>query len=93
MGPQTLRDAIVMPIDIAADPLSHSENGSVRQNLYILRLIDLRYRILPADKLLDDSKDPYLTLRESYLQNREYDVYDGEPPVDDEFFDEFLDEE
>lgn len=93
MGPQTLRDAIVMPIDIAADPLSHYENGSVRQNLYILRLIDLRYRLLPADKLLDDSKDPYLTLRESYLQNREYDVYDGEPPVDDEFFDEFLDEE
>ncbi|MCP5093137.1 MAG: VacJ family lipoprotein, partial [Gammaproteobacteria bacterium] len=31
--------------------------------------------------------------RESYLQNREYRIYDGNPPEDDEFFDEFLDEE
>ncbi len=93
LGPQTLRDAIVLPIDIATDPLFQYEKGSLRQNLYILRLIDLRYRVLPADKLLDDSSDPYLTLRESYQQNREFDIYDGDPPVDDEFFDEFLNEE
>jgi phospholipid-binding lipoprotein MlaA len=93
LGPQTLRDAIVLPVDIATDPLFQYEKGSVRQNLYILRLIDLRYRVLATDKLLDDSKDRYLTLRESYLQNRKFEVYDGDPPVDDEFFDEFLDEE
>lgn len=93
LGPQTLRDAIIMPVDIAADPLFHHEKGSLRENLIILRLIDLRHRLLTADKLLDDSKDPYLTLRESFLQNREYEVYDGDPPVDDEFFDEFLEDE
>lgn len=93
LGPQTLRDAIMLPVDIAFDPLFQYEKGSLRQNLYILRLIDLRYRVLPADQLLEDSKDPYLTLRESYQQNREYEIYDGDPPVDDEFFDEFLDEE
>jgi len=48
---------------------------------------------LTADKLLEGSKDRYLTVRESYLQNREYEVYDGDPPVDDDFFDEFLEEE
>jgi phospholipid-binding lipoprotein MlaA len=93
LGPQTLRDAVMLPIDIAVDPLFHYEKGSLRQNLYILRLIDLRYRVLPADKLLEESKDPYLTLRESFLQNREYEIYDGEPPVDDDFFDEFMDDE
>ena len=93
LGPRTLRDAVFLPLDILADPLVHYENTSVRDKLYGIGIIDLRYRLLAAEKLLQDSKDPYLTVRESYLQNREYQVYDGEPPEDDEFFDEFLDEE
>jgi len=93
LGPQTLRDAVLMPIDIVANPLVHYDNTSVRDKLYILRFIDLRYRLLTAEKFLEDSKDPYVTLRESYLQNREYEVYDGDPPVDDDFFDEFFEED
>ena len=93
LGPQTLRDAILLPVDIVVDPLYQYDNTSVRDKLYILRLIDLRYRLLSTDKYLQDSKDPYVTTRESYLQNREYEVYDGDPPIDDEFFDEFFEEE
>jgi len=93
LGPQTLRDAILLPIDIVVDPLFQYNNSSVRDKLYILRLIDLRYRLLTAEKFLEDSKDRYVTTRESYLQNREYEVYDGDPPVDDDFFDEFLEED
>lgn len=93
LGPQTLRDAILLPVDIIVDPLYQYENASVRDKLYVLRLIDLRYLLLPADKFLEDSRDPYVTLRESFLQNLEYEIYDGDPPVDDEFFDEFLDEQ
>ena len=93
LGPQTLRDAILLPVDIVVDPLFHYNNTSVRDKLYGVRLIDLRYRLLTADKFLDDSKDKYVTMRESYLQNREYEVYDGDPPEDDDFFDEFLEED
>jgi len=93
LGPQTLRDAIMLPANIIVDPLYHYDNTSVRDKLYILGLIDLRYRLLPASKILDESKDPYVTTRESFLQNREYEVYDGDPPLDDDFFDEFLEEE
>jgi phospholipid-binding lipoprotein MlaA len=93
LGPKTLRDALLSPLDIAADPLYQYDVASVRDRLYVLRLVDLRYRLLVADKLLDDSKDPYVTARESYLQNREYEIYDGDPPEDDDFFDEFLEEE
>ncbi len=92
LGPATLADALFLPLDIAADPLYHYDNSSVRDKLYVLRLIDARARLLKADKLLDASKDPYITLRESYLQNREYEVYDGNPPDDDAFLDEFLDD-
>jgi phospholipid-binding lipoprotein MlaA len=93
LGPKTLRDAIFTPLDILADPLFHYRNSSVRDPLYGLRLIDLRYRLFRAEKLLENSKDRYVTVRESYLQNREYEVFDGEPPEDDDFFDDFLDDE
>ena len=93
LGPHTLRDAVFLPIDIVVDPLYQYNNTSVRDKLYVLRLIDLRYRLLAADKFLEDSKDQYVTTRESYLQNREYEVYDGDPPEDDDFFDDYLEED
>ncbi len=83
----------MMPFDFAADPLYHYDVTSVRDKLVVLRIVDLRARLLVAEKLLEDSKDRYVTVRESYLQNREYEVYDGYPPEDDEFFDEFFDAE
>ena len=96
LGPNTLLDAASIPIDIASDPLYHYDNSSVRDKVYVLRLIDLRMRLLTAETLLEDSKDPYLTLRESYLQNRRFQVYDGSPPSTDEeddLFEEFFEEE
>ena len=96
LGPNTLLDAVSIPIDIRSDPLFHYDNSSVRDKIYVLRVIDLRMRLLTADKLLLDSKDPYLTVRESYLQNRRFQVYDGNPPSTEEeedLFDEFFEEE
>ena len=96
LGPNTLLDAVSTPVDILSDPLYHYENSSVRDKVYGLRLIDLRMRLLTADTLLEDSKDPYLTLRESYLQNRRFQVYDGNPPSTEEeedLFEEFFQEE
>ena len=94
LGPQTLRDAVLLPFDIAADPLYHYRNSSVRDRLYVLRLINLRANLLSLDELLKDSTDPYVTVRESFLQNREFEIFDGDPPTEeDEFFDEFLEED
>jgi phospholipid-binding lipoprotein MlaA len=96
LGPNTLLDAVSIPVDILSDPLTHYDNSSVRDKIYGLRLIDLRMRLLTAEALLKDSKDPYLTLRESYLQNRRFQIYDGNPPSteeDDDLFDEFFEEE
>ena len=93
LGPSTLRDALLTPLFIWSNPLYHYNNSSVRDKLYILRAIELRARLLPLESTLAESKDPYITLRESYLQNRQFEIYDGEPPEDDDFFEEFLDEE
>jgi phospholipid-binding lipoprotein MlaA len=95
MGPQTLRDLVLMPANIELDILHHVDESSVRDRVWVLRTIDLRHRVLSLEELLQESKDPYVTLRESYLQNREFEIYDGDPPVDDEdeFYDEFLEVE
>ncbi len=92
-GPHTLRDAFTLPLDILSNPLVHYDNTSVRDKLYVLLAIDIRSSFFLAERLLEDSKDPYLTIRESYLQNRRFQIYDGDPPEDEDFYDDFEDEE
>lgn len=93
LGPRTLRHAVAIPLNLWADPLWHYENRNVRNQLEFLRLVNARARLLTTlDTLLEDSRDPYVTIRESYLQNRRYEVYDGDPPIDDDFYDDFEDD-
>lgn len=93
LGPSTLRDAVLIPLNLLADPLFHYRNSSIRDKLYILRLIDVRQRLFRAEELLKGSQDRYISIREAYLQHRQYVIYDGDPPVDDDFYDDFLDED
>ncbi len=93
IGPRTLLSAVALPVDLLSDPLAYYNDTSVRDRVYVLRAIDLRARLLPAEMLIEDSQDPYIAIRESYLQNRLYEVHDGDPPEDEDFYDEFLDED
>ena len=63
--------------------------------MIILRYIDLRADLLPAERVLQEAAlDRYVFLREAYLQGRQNLVYDGNPPepeFDDALFsDEFF---
>lgn len=91
LGPYTLRDAFAIPANFYLDTLRQVDRSSIRDKLWALRFIDLRYRLLAAEALLEDSKDPYITLRESYLQNRRFVIFDGNPPLEDDFYDDFDD--
>lgn len=91
-GPNTLRDALALPLDFVADPLFHYENDRVRYALYALRMIDLRARFLGVESFVEDSFDRYIAIRESYLQHRRYEVYDGNPPMDEDFYDDYLED-
>ena len=93
LGPRTLRDATMIPLNFLGDALIYYENTSVRDKIYLVRLIDVRARLLPASAQIRAAYDPYIALREAYLQHRRYLIYDGDPPEDDDFYDEFLDEE
>lgn len=93
LGPNTLRDALATPLNIAADPLAWYSNRSVRDKIWALRFIDIRQSLFSAEALIQGSADRYLTVRESFLQRRNFLVHDGDPPVDEDFYDDFLDDE
>lgn len=92
MGPRTLRDAIAIPLIFLADPLYYYEDSSVRDKVYLLRAIDVRQRLLSREELIKDAYDPYIRIREAYLQHRRFEVHDGDPPEDEDLYEEFDDE-
>jgi len=92
IGPATLRDATMMPLNFAADPLFYLDHDRTRRTIYLVRAVDLRAQFFTAESLIEDSFDRYLTVRESYLQNRQYLIFDGNPPEDDDFYDDFYDD-
>jgi phospholipid-binding lipoprotein MlaA len=99
-GPNMASDAFALPVNYYSDLWTHYDNTSVRDKVWGVRFIDLRYRLLSADVILEESQDPYVTVREAFRQNRSFRVFDGNPPTDeeeefydDEMFDEFFEDE
>lgn len=92
-GPSSVRDGIGSYADFRTTPLTYYDNSSVRDKLRILELISLRASLLPLDKQLYGAADPYLFLRNSWVQNRNFKIFDGNPPEqnddDDDFGGEF----
>jgi phospholipid-binding lipoprotein MlaA len=97
LGPKTVRDTIGLVPDWYTQPIAYLDDRGVRWALAILFGIDKRADLLGASKVLEEAAlDPYACTRDAYLQKRRYDVYDGNPPAeDDEYFEDnaTLDEE
>lgn len=91
LGPRTLRHALMIPLNFAADPLTYLEDDRTRYTIYGIRAVDLRAELFTAESFVEDTFDRYLTIRESYLQHREFLIYDGDPPVDEDIYDDFED--
>ena len=80
-GPSTMRDNIGFAGDIVTDPFFSIETGTIYWGFVGLRIVDVRAdRLAVGDILLDAAVDPYVFLRDAYLQRRENLVYDGNPP-------------
>ena len=93
LGPRTLRDATMIPLNFYFDLGYHINDDATRWTIYGIRLVDVRARLFAAEALLEDSFDRYLAVREAYLQRRRYLIHDGDPPEDEDFYDDFYDEE
>ncbi len=84
LGSSTLRDTAAKPLDYWGDPVGHIEDVAWRNSLTVLRVVDTRAQFLRAGRLLEDAAlDKYSFTRDAFLQHRRSDVYDGNPPDDD----------
>ena len=60
----------------------------MRDKLLILWTIETRAALIGPDELVQDAFDPYLFIRDAYLQNRQFLINDGAKSTD-EFFEDF----
>jgi len=84
-GPTTLRDGTGTVVRYWLSPVGHIPDIAVRNSLYGIGYVDARAQALSAESVLDTAAlDRYRFLRNSYLKNRRYQVYDGKPPPEED---------
>lgn len=82
-GPSTFRDGTGRLADSYIHPVGRAIHGRNKWGLLIFRGIDQRARFLEQDGELEQAYDPYVLMRDVWLQNRQYQIYDGDPPMTD----------
>jgi phospholipid-binding lipoprotein MlaA len=90
LGPYTLRDVLGRSFYGYAHPVSWAVREHDQYIPLIVDLVSLRAELLPLQPDLDAAEDPYMLVRDVYLQRREFEIYDGDPPAPD--YDALLEE-
>lgn len=100
IGPSTNRDFVGFAGYFFLDPVTITLDNEGESGLALLRTgvdaLDTRVRLHDSLDELYKEDDPYVVMRSLYLQNRRYEIYDGDPPADEaeeNFFDDLEDEE
>lgn len=91
-GPSTLRDGVGLGVEFAVDPVPYVRDSVAAWHFsntveeFGLKALDLRSSLIDAgaDGALAASLDEYATVRSAYLQHRQSQIYDGNPPDDDD---------
>jgi phospholipid-binding lipoprotein MlaA len=89
-GPLTLRDTLGRSVYGVYHPVSYVAREDEIYWPMVTDIIQTRARFLEQDQVILESYDPYVMVRDTWLQNREYRIYDGDPPLAD--YDAYLDE-
>lgn len=90
IGPNTVRDVPDLGVSTVTNILFYVSNP-VAVPVAMLGFIDKRSRLDQAVRFRDEAAvEPYLFTREAYLQHRNFLIYDGNPPINED--DLFLDD-
>jgi phospholipid-binding lipoprotein MlaA len=96
-GPYTLRDGFGALLDAPLTPFFDvgEDEGAERAAAYLVYSVDKRSRLLDVDEQVRDAFDPYVFVRDTYYQNRDYRIKDGNVDDDELYLDEeeFLDDD
>jgi len=96
LGPSSNRDIAGIPVRVMTNVIFYSflfgVGLPVTVPLGILDAIDTRARLSGPMKIRDEAAlEPYLFVRDAYLQQRKHLIYDGNPPP--EVYEELMEEE
>lgn len=81
IGPSTVRDAAGRIGDLYTNPPRDAIPPRWRNTELVMDGLDTRVGLLQADDTIDNAYDPYTFMRDAYIQNRRYKIYDGNPPT------------
>lgn len=82
-GPYTMRDFLGRSFYGYFHPISYAAREESIYWPIAVDLITLRAELLPFDEQVKSAPDPYILIRDVYLQNREFNIHDGDPPAPD----------
>jgi phospholipid-binding lipoprotein MlaA len=81
LGPRTVRDAAALPADMAASSVWAPGHIPTRNTVTAVQFTHARWRLLGSEKTLEEGTlDKYAYIRDFYLEQRRYKVFDGAPP-------------
>jgi len=83
LGPSTFRDGVSRYTDSFYHPVTVVIRDNEQWAYWLVRGVDQRARFLDQDAELKQAYDPYVLMRDVWLQNRQYQIYDGDPPLAD----------
>ena len=81
LGPSSMRDAPARAFDWLTNPLQYTEiPWEAEWGQRVIGVVHQRSELLPLDETLQRTYDPYAFIRDAWTQQREFNVYDGNPP-------------
>lgn len=79
IGPYTLRDAVGLPIDyFLLSVWPYLKSDALAYSLEAAYLVQYRASLLAGDEIIDQAFDPYVFVRDAYLQRRAYLIKENE---------------
>jgi phospholipid-binding lipoprotein MlaA len=90
IGPYTVRDMLGRGFYGYFHPISYMAREHNNYVPLVVDLVTLRAELLPFEADIEAAADPYVFMRDVWLQNRDYKIYDGDPPAPD--YDALLEE-
>jgi phospholipid-binding lipoprotein MlaA len=80
LGPSTVRDTAGFGVDVFGALVNRFDRVALRNSIAALEFVQTRAKLLPAQQALEGALDRYLLMRDSYLQRRRSQFFDGLPP-------------
>jgi phospholipid-binding lipoprotein MlaA len=83
LGASDLRDGPAKIVDVFTYPPTYAKNAWLSYGIWGVYLVDTRAGLLSLDKTVQQAFDPYVLIRDAYLQRRAY-LISGGKAADDE---------